>query len=130
MKRPRPGAIGFHDAAAAVNEAAGGEVGALHELQDVGQRGVGIVHQRDGAIHNLRQIMRRDVGSHADRNAVRAVDQQIGNSRRQHDRLDRGVVEIGDEVDGVLVDIGQQLFGNFGKARLGVPVSCGRIAID
>ena len=34
------GAIGFHDSAAAVDESAGREVRALHELHHVGQRGV------------------------------------------------------------------------------------------
>ena len=48
----------------------------------------------------------------------------------RHHRLDRGVVEVGDEVDRVLVDVGQQLLGDLGQARLGVPVGRGRIAID
>ncbi len=125
-----PGAIGLHDAAAAMDEAAGGKVGALHELHDVGQRGVRIVHQRDGRIDNLGEIVRRNLGRHADGDAVRAVDDEVRNPGRQHDGLDRGVVEVGNEVDGVLVDVGQQFFGDFGETRLGIPVGRGRIAVD
>ena len=116
------GAIRLRDAAAAVNEAAGRKVRSLHELQHVGQRGVGIVHQRDAGVDDLGEIVRRNVGGHAYRDAVRAIHQQVGNSCRKHDGLNRGVVEVGDEVDCVFVDVGQQLFGNFGKTRLGVPV--------
>ena len=90
----------------------------------------GIVHQRDGGVDDLGEIVRRNLGGHADGDAVGAVDQQVRNARRQHDRLDGGVVEVGDEVHGVLVDVGQQLFGDVGEAGLGIPVGRGRIAID
>ena len=80
-------------------------------------------------VDDLSEIVRRNLGRHADGDAIRAVDDEVGNSRRQHHRLDRGVIEVGDKVDRVLVDVGQQLFGNFGEARLGVPVGCWRVAI-
>ena len=127
---PASGAIGLGNAAASVDEAGRREVRALHVLQQVGERGVRVVHQRDAGVHDLRQIVRRNVGRHADGDTVRSVHQQVGNSRRQHHRLDRGVVEVGDEVDRVLVDVGQQLFGDLGQARFGVPVGRRRIAID
>ncbi len=82
------------------------------------------------AVDNLRQVVRRNLGGHADGNTVGAVDDQVRNARGQHRRLDGGVVEVGDEVDGVLIDVGQQLFGDLSHARFGVPVGCGRIAID
>ena len=127
---PAPGAIGFGNAAASVDEAGCREIRSLHVLQQVSQRGVRIVHQRDAAVHDLRQIVRGNVGRHADGDAVRSVHQQVGNSGRQHHRLDRGVVEVGDEIDGVLVDVSQQLFSDFGEARFGVPISRRGIAID
>ena len=124
------GAVGFGDAAAAVDESAGGEVGALHELHDVGERGLRVVHQRDAGVDDLGEVVRRNLGGHADGDSVRAVHEQVGNARGQHQRLDRGVVEVGDEIDGVFVDVGQQLFGDLGHARFGVSVGRGRIAID
>ena len=54
---------------------------------------------------------------------------RLGILRRQHHRLDRGVVEVGDEIDGVFVDVRQQLFRELSEARFRVPVSCGGIAI-
>ena len=129
-KAASSGAIGLGDAAAAVNESAGGKVRSLHELQHVGQGGVRIVYQRNAGIDDLGEIVRRDVGSHADRNAIRPVHQQIRNSCGEHHRLDRGVIEIGNEVDGVFIDVGQQLLGNLGQARLGVPVGRWRVAVN
>ena len=124
------GLVGVDDAALAVNEAAGREVGSLHELQQVRQAGLGIVHQRDGGVDDLGQIVRRDVRRHADGDSVRAINEQVRNARGQHDGLDRGVVEVLDEVDRVFVDVRHHLFGNRHQAALGVPVRRRRIAID
>ena len=55
--------VGVHDSAAAVNDAGGGEIRALHEFQNFGELGVGIVHQRDGGIHNFGQVVGRNVSS-------------------------------------------------------------------
>ena len=64
------GAIGLGNAAAPVDEAAGREVRPLHVLQHLGQAGMRIVHQLDGRVDDLGQVVRRDVGRHADRDAV------------------------------------------------------------
>src|ERR1019366_7696408 len=109
---PAPGTISFGNSTASVDEASGREIRALHMFQQVGEGGVRVVHQRDTRIHNLRQIVRRNVGRHSNGDTVRSIHQQVGNSRRQHHRLDCGVVEVGDEIDGVFVDVSQQLFGD------------------
>ena len=102
-----PGAVRLVNAAASVDESASREIGALHELHDVGQRRVRIVHQRDAGIDDLGKVVRRNVGRHADCDAVGAVHQQVRDLCRENKRLDGRVVEVGDEIDGVLVDIGQ-----------------------
>ena len=68
----------------------------------------GIVDQRDAGVDHLAEIVRRDVGRHADGDAAGAVDQQIGEARRQHHRLALGAVVVGLEIDGVLVDVLEQ----------------------
>ena len=55
---------------------------------------------------------------------------RLGTRRREHDRLVLGLVEVGIEIDGFLVDVREQLFGDSREARLGVPHGRGRIAID
>src|SRR5581483_5407555 len=59
-----------------------------------------------------------------------AVDEQVRNFGWKHQRLDGRVVEIGDEVDGVEINVGEQFFRDCGHAGFGVPIGGGRIAVD
>ena len=74
--------------------------------------------------------MRRDAGRHADGDAGRAVGQQVGEGRRQDDRLLSCAVVGGAEVDGVLVDAVEQAPRRLGQPRLGVAHGRGVIAVD
>ena len=106
------------DAGDAVDDARGREVRAgdvLHQAVDVD---LGIVDQRDGGVDHFRQVVRRDVGRHADRDAGRTVDQQVREPRRHHRRLVFLLVVVGLEVDGFLVDVGHQLVREPRHARL------------
>ncbi len=64
--------------------------------------------------------MRRNIGRHADRDAASAIDQQIGEARRQDRRLLLLAVVIGLEIDGVGIDILDQSQGRPREARFGV----------
>ena len=77
----------------------------LHQLVE---RDVGLVHHRKQAVDRLAEIVRRDVGRHADRDAAGAVDEQVGEARRQDDRLELLLVVVRLEVDRVLVEILEQ----------------------
>ncbi len=120
----------IENALAAQDDAAGGEIGALHHLDDLGELGVRILHQRDAGFDDFAQIVRRNLGRHADRDAYAAVDQQVGNARRQDFGLEFAFVVVGLEVDGFLVDVFEQRRGDAREARFGVPHGRGRIAID
>ena len=87
------------------------------------RRGVGVLEVPQGAGGHLAQVVRRDVGGHADRDADRTVDQQVRESGRQHRRLERAAVVVVLEVDGLLVDVAHHFEGERGHLRLGVPGS-------
>ena len=76
--------IGRADALAAEDDAAGRKIRSRDDVDEFvdGQRG--IVDQRDAGVDHLAEIVRRDVGRHADRDAAGAVDQQIREFRRQN----------------------------------------------
>ncbi len=74
--------------------------------------------------------MRRNVGGHADGDAGRTVDEQVGEPARQDARLLEPVVEVGREVDGVLVDVREQLDRHLGEPRLGVAIGSGAVPVD
>jgi hypothetical protein len=91
--------------------------------------GVGVVDQVDDAIADLAQVVRRDVGGHANGDARRAVEQQIGQARWQNHRLFAVAIVVGLEVYRVAVDIGQQLVGDGRHLRLSIPHGCCGIII-
>jgi hypothetical protein len=78
--------------------------------------------------HHLVEVVRRDVGGHAHRDAGRAVDQQVGQARGQHQRLFLAAV-VGPEIDGFLVDVGQHFVGDLGQADFGVAHGRGVVAV-
>jgi hypothetical protein len=64
------------------------------------------------------------VGGHAHGDAAGAVDQQVGQQRREIDGFGALAVVGGAEVDGVLVDLAHHLHGGVGEAALGVAGRC------
>ena len=73
------------------------------------------------ALGDLAQVVRRDVGGHADRDAGGPVDQQVRVARRQDRRLLRPAVVVRLEVDGVLLDVADHLERERRHPALGVP---------
>ena len=123
------GGVGGADAAAAHDDAGSGEVRALDVFHQAGQVDVRIVDIGDAAVNDLAQVVGRDVGGHADRNALTAVDQQVGEAAGQHAGFLLGLVKVGVPVDGVLLDIGQHLHRHAAHAGLGVTVGSRGVAI-
>ena len=123
------GGVGLLETLAAQNEASGGEIRPLHEFQQLGQGGLGMLDLVDDRVDDLGKIMRRDVGGHSHGDTGGAVHQQVGDARGQNFGLGFAVVVVGFEVDGFLVQVFEQGDGDFGEAGLGVPVGGGRVAI-
>ena len=129
--RAAPGAVGVADAATAHDQAVGREVrprDPLHQrVQQLLVRGVEVVQVPPHAGRDLAQVVRRDLGRHADRDALGPVDEQVGEPAGQDHRLGRAAVVVLAEVNGVLVDVPQHLHGQRGQAALGVPHGRGRV---
>ena len=89
-----------------------------------------VLDQVRDRVADLADVVRRDVRRHADRDPRAAVDEQLRQARRQHDRLFGLTVEVRNEVDGVLVDVRQHVDRGTRQTRFGVPVGRRRIGID
>ena len=74
--------------------------------------------------------MRRDVGRHADRNALTAVDEQVREAGRQNMGFLFGFVKVGVPVHGVLFNVSEHLTGNFGHTGLGVTVGSRGVTVN
>ena len=64
-----------------------GKSGPRHDLGQLVDGDFRVVEMGDAGVDDLAQVVRRDVGGHADGDAARAVHQQVGELGRQHHRL-------------------------------------------
>ena len=105
------GLVGLGDVGAAVDEAAGGEVGTLDVLEGDFEVGAGFgllaLEEGDGGVEGFGEVVRRDVGRHADGDAGAAVDDEVGDAGGEDGGLGGGLVVVGDEVYGVVIDVGE-----------------------
>ena len=123
------GLVGGDDFLGAVDESRRREIGPGNDLHQLAESDLGIFDERDAGRDDFGQIVRRDVGRHADRDARGSVDQQVRDARRQYRGLAFGLVVIRIEIDGFLVDVGEQLAGQLGHAHFGVAHRGRRIAV-
>ncbi len=123
------GAIGVSHSRSAIDDARCREVGRRHALHQLLDRRPRVAQQMQTGVEHLAQVVRRNIGGHAHRNARRAIDQQIGQTRRQQQRLLLGAVIVGAEIDGFLVDIGQHFVRDLRQPDFGVAHGRGVVAV-
>src|SRR5438128_8150774 len=117
------------DAFAAGNVRAGRKIRAGNDLHHFLERCVRFFDEQNCGVHDFAQVVRRNVRRHTDGDAARAVNQQIRDARRENDRLFAGLVEVRNEINGLFFEVGENVFGNFGEPRFGVPHGGWRIAV-
>ena len=124
------GAIRFENARRAVDDAAGREIRAGNVLHQHVQSDRRIVDQRHDRVDHFAQVVRRNIRRHADRDAGRTIDQQIRNARGQRAGFRFLLIVVRHEIDGVLVDVGEQIRGESLQAAFGVAHRRGGVAVD
>ncbi len=122
--------VGGADARPPENDAAGREIRPRHDGDQIVDAERRVVDQGHAGVDHLAQIVRRNVGRHADRDTAGAVDQKVGKARRQHHRLALAAVVVRLEIDRVLVDVLEQRHGRPRQPRFGVAHGRRRIAVD
>ncbi len=120
--RTAAGPVRVGDALRSDDQAVGGEVRTLDPFADRLQGGlfVGfeVLQAPEHRLAELAQVVRRHVGGHADRDAARAVGEQVREPARQDRRFLYASVIVRDEIDCLLVDFAQHLHGQRREARL------------
>jgi hypothetical protein len=124
------GQVRLADAGVADDVARRREVRTGHVLQQVARLQLRVVDQRQAGRDQLPEVVRRDVRRHAHRDADRAVEQQVRHLGRQDRRLELLLVVVRRPVDGVLLQVGQQLAGQLVHAHLGVTHRRRVVAVD
>ena len=129
------GAVCLIDASGAEDRAAGREIGSLYDLQDLVDRGLtafiyAVVDDKRYCVDDLADVVRRDVCRHTDRDTGGTVDKEVRNSRRENRGFLLGLIEVGDELYGILVNIREHLHRDLAESGLGVSHSRGAVAVD
>ena len=110
--------------------AAGGEVRSFHPAAQLRAGQLFVLTELDQRRADLAEIVRRDVGRHADRDAGGPVDQQIRNARGQDHRLGLGAVVVRAERDRVLIDLDQHLIAEPREPAFRVAHRRGVVAVE
>ncbi len=116
--------------AAAHDGAAGGEVGAGDDLEQVGEVDVGVVDDGGDGVADLAEVVRGEAGGHAHGDAEAAVDQQIGEFAGQDAGLVAGGVVVVLPIDGVELEVFEHVRGGGRHAGFGVAHRGGGVGID
>ena len=74
--------------------------------------------------------MRRDVGRHTDRDAARAIDEEIGVFRGKHSRLALALVVIRLKIDRRIIKIVEKRNGGWRETHFGIAFGRRRVAVD
>ena len=122
--------IRLHDGLFAVNESGGRKIRAWDMFHQLPDGDIGIFNQLHQTIDDLAQIVRRNIGRHADGDPRGSVDKKVRDARRQDRRFFERVIVVGVEIDGFLINIGEHFLRQRGHANFGVAHRRGVIAID
>ena len=115
------GAIALTHALHAVNDARSGKVRGRHNFHQLIHRSLRVAQKVQAGVDHFVQIVWWDVGGHAHRNTARAVNEQIGQARWQHQGFFFRAVVVGAEINSFFVNIAQHFVSNFGQTDFGVP---------
>src|SRR5260370_1428134 len=81
-----------------------------HNFHHFFQSRIGLFNQQNRRVHDLAQVVRRDVRGHANSDAARAIDQQIRDTRRKHYGFFARLIEVWNEIDGFFFQVGENIF--------------------
>ena len=125
------GAVVIQNPFAAQHGPTAWEIGPEHIVLDDFLRGqlrvLGHGHDR---VDGLREVVRRHVGGHADRDALAPVDQKIREAAGEDFRFQLGPIVVVHEIDRVAIDVADQFQGQFVHPGLGVTHGGGLVAVD
>ena len=125
-----PTAIGLLDAATPQDLTTGGEIRTGNRLEQLLVAQLGITDEGIQTVNQFRQVVGGDIGGHAHGNAGRTVEQELGNTGRQHRGLLLGTVKGGEKVNGLAFNVLQQGTGAERlQARLRIPHGGRRIVV-
>ena len=107
------------------------EIRAGNIFHHLGRIDIRILHISNDTVDYFGQIMRRNGGNHTNRNTICSIHEKVRNLNRKHFRFLLCLIEVGNEVNHVLIEITKEsLLGNLLKSGLGITHCSGAITFD
>ena len=120
----------LYDAATTVNDSGGRKIRSFHIFHQTIDIQVRILNQSKTGIDYFGQVMWRYICRHTNGDTTGAIDQQIGNPRRQYFRHLQSAIIVINEINCFLVKVSQQFMGDLLHADFGVSHSSCIVAIE
>ena len=111
-------------------DAAERKIGTLYVAKQVFGRSLWVVYKMYGRAYDFAQVMRRDVGRHAHRDAKRAVEEEVRDGGRQYGRLLFRTVVVRDPVHRLFFKIGEEFLGKPRHLRFRIAVGSSGVPVD
>ncbi len=124
------GTIRLFNAATAVDDGGGREIGPRNVLHQSFDADIFVVDIGKAAVDHFRQVVRRNIGRHPDRDAGGTVHQQVRDFGRQNFRDLLGAVIVRHEVDGLFFQVCHQLMSNLRQTDFRITHCRGGVAVD
>ena len=121
--------IGCTDSRAAHNDAGSRKIRPLDILHQFFKPGIRIVDQAAHTVDHLAHIVRRNIGSHANCDSCRTIDQKIWKPGWKYCGFLFVIVVVRHEVDGFLFDIRQHGHGDLAHTRFRITVGRRRVTV-
>ena len=129
-QRAATGLIGVADAIGAHDLGARREVRAGHDRHELVGRRVRVVDEHARGLDGLTEVVRRNIGRHANRDAVAAIDQEVREAGRQDGGLGERLIIVGLPIDRVLLEVAEELHSGLGETALCVTHGGSGVTVD
>ena len=124
------GFISLAYSARAVNYCRSRKVRPLYILHKVVYGTFGIIYSVNSSIHNLSEVMRRNISSHTDRYTNRTVYKKVRKARGKNSRLISCVIEVSYHRNNVLFYIRHHMVCHTAHSCFGITVRRSRVSVN
>ncbi len=108
------GVVGVLYIFTAISHASGRKIRAFNKLEQVFGGGLGIIYKMHSGGGHFPQVMRRNIGSHTNRDTKSAVQKQVGGRRRQDYRFFSGGIIVSAKIYRIFIQIAKHFSGKTG----------------